>query len=95
MGHSWAGRPSPSDPTSPTWGDYYLSQRKLSTDPTRVWTGFLFLLGFPVFVFAMGQRAVCDVCFSVVNNIFWEDFVIFVNGEERLQFYGILCQRFF
>eukprot|EP00668_Euglena_longa_P028465 GGOE01035689.1.p1 GENE.GGOE01035689.1~~GGOE01035689.1.p1 ORF type:complete len:838 (+),score=305.00 GGOE01035689.1:124-2514(+) len=59
--NSYSGLKDPTDPMSGTWGDYYLTLRKLSTDQGRMWGSFLFLLGFPFVIFFLNYLALAYI----------------------------------
>eukprot|EP00667_Euglena_gracilis_P000307 EG_transcript_307 len=42
----YAGLRDPADPALGTWGEYYLSQKKMPQDQNRLWLGFIYNAGF-------------------------------------------------
>eukprot|EP00667_Euglena_gracilis_P002184 EG_transcript_2185 len=57
----YSGLQDPTEPSAGTWGNYYLALRGLSTDQERLWTCFIFLLGFPVAIFILTCLALAYV----------------------------------
>eukprot|EP00667_Euglena_gracilis_P000273 EG_transcript_273 len=59
--NSYTGLKDPADPSAGTWGNYYLTLRKLSTDQGRMWSSFVFLVGFPFVIFVLNCLALAYV----------------------------------